>query len=218
MHVAEHREAAYPSPLMMNRVLAFASLMLLAACGGNVAVDGAGGSSGTLTTTTGVGGSTASSSTTTVGAGGGCGGAATIEVSMDNGAPVTLTSLCSPNWNPSNSTQPIGYIFAGGPAPGLEGLVVTGCAGDTPEAIQLSVSNVMAPGMFTTGSVQYTSPAGSPLAGVSPFAVDLTAFGAIGEPVVGTFTATVSESPSDGDPHLLSGSFQVCHVQDEDAP
>jgi len=47
---------------------------------------------------------------------------------------------------------------------------------------------------------------------------DLAKYGAVGDSIDGTFTATVTHVMNGNAAHFLSGSFHVCRVQDELTP
>ncbi|MFO0758963.1 MAG: hypothetical protein U0359_20895 [Byssovorax sp.] len=214
----------------------FLSFLLAAGCGGTTVTSGStttgtggsssttagtGGSSSTTTvttTTTGAGGQGGASTTTTTGAGGSGGCSGSIDLVADNGAPVHLASHCMGSWgDPSVGAE--GYIFMGGPAPGIERLEIIGCKSDAAnsEGVHLSAKDVMGTGTFTVGTTYYTAPDGS-MWGVDgdPFEVKITSCGMVGDAIDGTFTAMVTHGGNAA--HSLEGSFHVCRVEDELAP
>lgn len=207
--------------------LAFASLALLlvSACGGTVDTTSAG-SGGATTTSTGTTVSTGTTISTgtkmstsgTSGAGGGpCVGS--VDMQVDSGAVQHLTADCANTWNPNMSTQPAGYVFSGGPSPGIENLVLVGCVSGAPKSdgFSLSASNAMGPGVYIKGAPQYTDPGGVTW-GVNgdSFKLTVDTFGAVGEPITGGFFMVVSHGGNAA--HTVKANFHVCRVPDALAP
>lgn len=211
--------------------LAFASLALLlaSACGGTVDTTSAGSGSGGATTTS--SGATSSAGTTvstgtkmttsSTGSGGAGGGpcVGSVDMQVDSGAVQHLTADCANTWNPTMSTHPEGYVFSGGPSPGIENLVLVGCVSAAPmsEGIVLSASNAMSPGTYTKGAPQYTDPGGVTW-GVNgdSFKLTVDTFGAVGEPIAGGFFMVVTHGGNAA--HTVKGNFHVCRVPDALAP
>ena len=117
------------------------------------------------------------------------------------------------------TTSPVGYIFSGDPAPGVQRFNIAGCASASPnaEGIYLSLDNASTPGTYSGGSTSFTD-AGGIMWGVvgDPLEVTLTTFQQVGGAVDGSFKATVTHGGNAA--HFVSGSFHVCRVQDELAP
>ncbi len=213
--------SAYAVRMRSLTTLRFACLpfVLLAACNGQVATEGA---SGTTSGSTGGGSgssSTGSSGTSTSsgGAGGSCVGWVDVTV---NEATLQFQSNCaSDGWNPGMSAAPSGYIWSGGPPPGGTGLNLYGCATEAAGSpgLSLQVPSVTAPGTFAGGTATYTDEGGGVWSSPGTSTVVVTQLGAVGQTIEGTFTATVSNPPADG-MEDISGSFSVCHIHDEQAP
>jgi hypothetical protein len=190
----------------------------LAACGGQVVFESGSGQGGSTTVAssshTASGTTTAtlvSSSSTGVQP---CMGS--IDVAVDNGAPVHWTAICFNAWGSMWSQTAVGYLFSAGPSP--IGVRVEGCenSGDLTESpgIRLMTSNAMTPGTYTMGSIQFTPMAGmnwSTLTG-APFEVKITKLDPVGGYIDGTFSGVVA-APGGG--HSLAGSFHVCRVEDQ---
>jgi hypothetical protein len=213
----------------MRLLLPHVSLtLLLAACGGNVALGDAG---ATVGATSGTGASTAmgSASTASTSGAGGAGGACVgyVDLVVDDGAPQHLTSVCSSGWNPQKALQPFGFIIEGGVVPPDDGgvslggprLEMWGCVSVAPdsEGVELLAYDVSGPGAYTVGLVSYTDAGGTSWGTMSdPIAIDVTELGVVGAPIEGTVTATVSHG---GDAaHKVTGSFHVCRAPDELVP
>lgn len=202
--------------------------MVVDGSGSTVGSSGAGGAGGASTTTSSdvatstgtVHAVTSTATSTTTGAGGGtC--VSTIQLVADNGAPVELTSICAgATYNPSNSTVPIGYLFQGGPPPGESNLTLLGCVSDAPgaEGIQLFTDDVFGPGTFYGGTATYTDAMGTASTSTSNYEVTIMTLGPLGQAIEGTFAATTQTQGPAIIVHFLSGSFHICHVEDEDAP
>jgi hypothetical protein len=202
----------------MARRLLLTSLgaLALTGCGGNVVVDALSGTTTTTGTTTGSMSSTSTTGTTT---------SALpcpedyISLTVDLDPEVQLTSICNgASWNPDHSTQPIGYLFEGGPY-GLAVLTINGCASGAPGAqgLLLLVPGATVPGSYYTLNASYADGMGndwSTTGGNSP--VGVVAVGPVGTPISGNFTFPIAEPG--GRQRSLHGSFSVCHVQDELAP
>ena len=141
-----------------------------------------------------------------------------ISVAADNRDAELFASICYGGWGADASTSAVGYIFAGGPYPGVEGLDVVGCANSNPQSpgITLSGSNVMSPGTFAAGMTSYTDVTGSWGVAGDPFQMVITRLDSTGGVIEGTFNARVSHGGNAA--HALTGSFHVCHVSDEYAP
>ena len=214
-------------------LLASLTLLLLPACGAKVAVDGsaagsggAGGAGGSLATNATVGTTTVGTTTvgtTTVGTtstgGAGCNGS--VDLAFDGQPLHLLSSVCGNTWNPTMATGATGFIFAGGPAPGVEGLNLDGCASldDGSEGLQLSLPSVTGPGKVVAGSAQYNQKLGETLFSVdNSLVVDITKLGAVGDTIEGSFSMVLSANPMTMAEHKLTGTFSVCHVPDEDVP
>ncbi len=184
---------------------------------------GAGGASSTSTTgaggasstsTTGAGGASSTSTTSTQGTGGAGACAGTIDVALDNGAPVHFTSVCYQTFGSTLTTQPVGYLFSGGAAGAPHGLDIVGCAGPGPQSqgLTLSALDAMGPGTYTMGSTTYTDAAGVTW-GMSgdPFKLQVTKLEGVPGVIEGSFTVMASQGSA---AHLLQGTFHVCHVED----
>lgn len=204
---------------MRHTLLSLCALAVLA-CGGTVSTTtgGTGGSTSSSSTTTGSGGST-STSTGTGGAGGAGGCVGFLDVTADNGAPVHYGSVCADSFGSNESSTALGYVFSGGPAPGVQALTLLGCVSAAPksEGIVLSLSDAVAPGTFTKGSVTWTDPGGIPW-GVEgdPLSAVVTALGPVGGAIDGHFTAMVTHGGNAA--HNVEGTFHVCRVNDLLAP
>jgi hypothetical protein len=134
---------------------------------------------------------------------------------------VELTSFCSETgYNPTGATGPIGYFFRGGPPPGVNELILLGCASEAPgaEGIQLSTSDVSGPGTYANGGAVYTDAMGMTSTGTSKYDVTITSLGQVGQAIEGTFDVTTQTQGPAILVHFLGGSFHVCHVPDENAP
>lgn len=203
-------------------VLANLSFALVAACSGTV---NTGGGSETSNTSGSGGGSESSSGATTSsssGAGGGGGGCSgSISLVMDNGAPQVFSSACAGMWNPPMEKSAIGYIVSGGPAPGIENLILGGCAtpAENSEGLSFSVTKATSPGVYTDGLTQYIDPNGSPwgFAG-NPFELTVDKLGDTGDSIDGSFKVIVTHVPNGNAAHTITGTFHVCRVLDELVP
>jgi hypothetical protein len=121
------------------------------------------------------------------------------------------------------ATTPTGFSFVhGSPPPGGQELYIDGCAAGAPgsEGLHIGLSNAIAPGTYTDGSVDYTDASAATWDAGDPFSfiVAITKLGAVGDSIDGTFTATVTRVMSADAAHSLSGSFHVCRVKDEVLP
>jgi len=215
--------------------LLLASLLLAAGCGGNVVVDGASTTTGaggaTTTATTGAGAATGTTTitdttftgTTTTGTftNPTCPGSL-MEVIVDNGAPQTFKSFCAmTGYNPTASAEPIAYVFAGGPPPGINALTIAACAGAgmVSEGVRMAINDVSSPGTYSNGVFQYWDPSGSVWSFQPfPFKVNIGNFGPVGSFVDGGFSATVTHVMNGNAAHTLQGKFHICHVPDELVP
>lgn len=198
----------------------------LVACGSSVDPDSGGTSSGGGGGGTTTGTTTSTTSTTSTssegGAGGGTGGGSCsgyVDVAADNGAPTHYATFCSGGWGSGESSTAVGYLFEGGPAPGVQVFQIVGCLGAGPgsEGITLGVDDATAPGTYTKGSTQWIDPGGGAW-GVEgdPFDVTITKLDPVGGVVEGTFSAMVTHGGNAA--HALSGAFHVCRVSDMLAP
>jgi hypothetical protein len=223
-------------------LLFFSSLLTVAAgCDGNVVADvagsaagsGASSSTGTGTgTATGTGGvttvtttttttttiSTTTTTSTTTGTGG-CTGS-TIVVVPDNGPANLLDVNCGGGlWNPTMSSEPVAFIFSGGPTQ-VEGLEVVGCSKlAMGGSVKLSALNVLGAGTYSAGDIRYAAPGGD-VWGMKgdPVKVDITHLGVVSDFVDGTFEAPSLHVMNGTATHQLTGTFHVCRVPDEILP
>ena len=187
--------------------------LLLIACNGQVASEGTGGSTSATTSSS----STTSSTSTSSGDGGPCLG--WVEVTVESNMLQFQSNCASDTWNPGMSATPSGYIWAGGPPPGGTGLNVFGCATEAAgsQGLTLAVPGVTAPGPFNGGGATYTDVGGAVWSSAGTTTVVITTLSAVGGIIQGTFSATVVDSPSKV-AEDISGSFSVCHTEDELAP
>jgi hypothetical protein len=204
-------------------VLAWTPAAVLAACGGTVSTiaggsgpGGATSSASATSSTTSTGGITASASSSS----GGVSCASSIDLVVDNGAPEHLTSICAgATWNPTKSSAPIGYVSSSGNP--LETLHVLGCASAAApsEGIEFAVDHIAGPGTYMTGTASYTDPMGAAWTtmGFLMFQVVVTKLDLVGGFIDGTFSAFTGQ-PNHQQAHPVSGSFHVCHVQDQIGP
>jgi hypothetical protein len=150
-------------------------------------------------------------------AAGGCAG--TIAVAVDNGGLEHFDSICNGSWGANQTTGALGYLFSGGPFPGVQTLDIEGCvsANANSEGLLIALDKAMAPGKYTKGSVTYTDKNGVAW-GVAndPLSVTVTRFDAVGGVIEGSFNATVTHGGNAA--HSLGGTFHVCRVSDELAP
>jgi hypothetical protein len=104
-------------------------------------------------------------------------------------------------------------------APGLSTLFVDGCVSTANNAVgvSFSVPMVTATGSFTSGSVTYTDSSAAQWTNPANFDVTLTKLGVVGDTLEGTFSGDVIHPPSQV-AQMVSGSFKVCRLPDEDAP
>jgi len=112
----------------------------------------------------------------------------------------TRTSMRRPS---DTSTRPTG---------GLHGLKIVGCktAALNSEGVALYADNAAGVGTYVVGTPKYSDGNGVVLGRSSdPFNVVVTAFGAEGQPIEGTFTVT---STKNNVSHTLIGSFHVCRA------
>ncbi len=182
--------------------------LLLAACGGNVVVDGSSGAG-----TTGAGGAVSTSAGTT-GAGGStttsC-GTGTFFNLVVNGELVPMTSSCFGAGAPALPV-PYGQEIHGGASAG--GLGIQGCASPAMDSqgITLDVAGAFAPGTFTIGSAQYRQPGSTATVTVSGGTLQVDELDPVGGTIKGSF--------DQGFPELteVQGTFVVCRAPDIDAP
>jgi hypothetical protein len=131
---------------------------------------------------------------------------------------VTWASLCNGSWGSQDTASAAAYVFQGGAVGTPEHLVIDGCESRASgsEGLTLTLVSADGTGTFTNGTPLYTDSTGETW-GMSgnPFSVDITRFDSPGGVVEGTFNVTASNA---GTSHVLTGSFQVCRVPDEDAP
>jgi hypothetical protein len=227
---------------MRHTFFACLSAVALVACGssvststGTASTSGSGGGSTSGTTGTGAGSttsgttsttSTSTSGTTTTsgtstsssGAGGSSGGCY-IDLTVDEGTAHHLTSICSGSWGSNNSSEPVGYYFAGGPVGAPHGLDLDGCQDAMAKSfgVSLAAQNAAGTGMFTMGTTTYTDANGMTWGVMGdPFVLNITQADMVGGVFVGTFDAQVSQGGALT--HSLQGTFRVCHVPDELAP
>src|SRR5262249_23863962 len=98
-------------------------------------------------------------------------------------------------------------------------LEVAGCATSSAGSlgVDLSAPNAKGPGTFTMGGAIFTDASGQMWgAAGDPFSMTVTQLGASGGVIAGTFSSTVTHGGNAA--HSLSGSFNVCHVEDEAVP
>lgn len=183
--------------LIMNRATLSSTLLplFLAACGGNVVVDGA--------STLGTGGATTSSS---VGAGGAsCAAGAVIALVVDN-QQVELTASCNLAGKPPVPTGQEVYATDGA---GMTGLHIVGCvtsAENSPRLIARA-SGAFAPGTFTSVEADYYQADGGTDIWGNVGTVQVDQLGPVGGTITGSFQIT-------GPSAALQGTFVVCRVPD----
>jgi hypothetical protein len=202
--------------------------VLVFACGGTVVEPGD--TSASASGTGGAGGTSASSSAAIGGNGGGFdpatssassgqgGGFAscpdTFIAIEGDGGPLQLTSGCG--WGSSETAGPVGYLFSGGQAVG--NLVVEGCAAnpDTDPLLRLGATFESVP-ETALGQAYYVDASGTERdSGPKGLSMTLTTFEKVGTVIEGSFTATLE--PGGMNELLLSGSFRVCRVEDQNLP
>jgi hypothetical protein len=158
--------------------------------------------SSTASTSSGAGGSS-TASTSSSGAGGSvCAGS--VELTVNDGPQQQFTANCSDN--ASDYPGPVGFI-QGGPSDGT--LQIFACPSTAPnsENLHLSAVDATGPGTYTTGFIGYTDAMGSGWGASNPLQIVITAFGAVGDSIDGTF------SGGSGD-FVITGSFHVCRTPD----
>ena len=143
-----------------------------------------------------------------------------VDVVADNGAPQHFGSICAGSWGTNQTTSAVGYLFSGGPAPGVQRLEIAGCASSsavsTTPGISLSASDASSVGTYTVGTTSYTDAAGTWGFANDPFHLVVTRLDAAGGVIEGSFTAMVTHGGNAA--RSLTGSFHVCRVPDELAP
>jgi hypothetical protein len=141
-----------------------------------------------------------------------------VDVDVASGLHLHLTSDCASDaWNPTNATTPVGYLLEGGIGPGMSTLYAYACQSEaaSSEGIVLTVPSVTAPGKFAISNLTYTDAQGTAWSGGSQ--VSITKLGAAGDTIEGTLSAWVSAPPADV-AMPVTGSFTLCHLQDELVP
>lgn len=202
-------------------------------CGGTVAqttsasTSGSGGS-GTSSSSASAGtGGSASASASAASSGGtggqGTGGAGTdgggpcvgsIDLGIDNKALQHFLFECNGDTDANQWTTPVGYHFNGNLPGAPQGLRIVGCKTTAAfsEGLVLEAYGATGVGTYTKGLPQYTDPGGFVSGNPNDsFNMVVTTFGAVGEPIDGTFSVTSSGGST---PHTLTGSFHVCHGAD----
>jgi hypothetical protein len=206
----------------MRRLVLLPSLFLLAACAPQVSVTSSGTSGSGGAPVLGSGGMGGGTSTGNLGFGGftgsGTGGAFMcaepdaayfIELEGD-GAPQNLDSGC-------NQAMPWGHFFES-PAGG-GGLGIHACLTGTTVNLRLDTGLMMV-GTDSMAYANYTDASGVDWHPGAPGTMKVTAYGAVGGAIEGTFALNVEPWPADGGgaPLSLSGAFYVCHRPDLIAP
>jgi hypothetical protein len=125
--------------------------------------------------------------------------------------------MCSTiqSYNPTNATVPIGWLYY------QTNLNVVGCTSEAPgsQGIWLSVEGGYEPESSMLGTLEYADPTGMNfLAPQGELDVVVTAVGAVGQPIEGTFTATTVSAGPNFTYHDVTGSFHVCRVPDDTGP
>jgi len=141
-----------------------------------------------------------------------------MQLIVGTGSTVLTAECASASWNPSGATTPSGYLLHGGPAPGLSTLFLNGCESGAANSrgITLEVPMVTAATTYSSGAVTYTDAQGAQW--TSPQSeLDITALGAVGQPITGFFSAGLIHPPSQT-VLQVQVNFQVCRLQDEDVP
>jgi hypothetical protein len=228
----------YAAP--MNRTLLPSVLLpfLLAACDGNVVVDGSSGSTsgaGGSTTTgaggavgtsvgagtsfgpTGVGGSQTVTTVASTGAGAGgstsanCSSADTFFQVVSRSVVSTLTVSCA-GFDGSNPPLPVpfGQETLGGVSSNPGTLTIEGCenAGNNSPGIVVSASGAFTPGTYMVSGATYIL---MPPANPGSGTLTLDEVGPVGGLVVGSFVLGAS-------PTQVVGKFSVCRAHDIDVP
>jgi hypothetical protein len=163
---------------------------------------------------------TSSSSSSSTSSSGSTGCVGSVDVTV-GGMPAHFTSDCATDtWNPGGATTALGYLFEGGPAPGVSDLEIYGCVSTAAgsQGISISVPGVTAPGTFGDGSASYTlSGGGGTFTNTGSLNVVVTTLGATGDTIEGTFSGALFDPPTTLTLDV-SGSFTVCHIKDELTP
>lgn len=131
-----------------------------------------------------------------------------------------FTSNCAGNtYDPTNATTAVGYLLEGGAPPGMSTLQVFGCVNDAAgsQGITLDVPQVSATGTFTDGTISYTEAGGTVWSDMGGAHVVVTTLGAVGGMIGGTFSGALTHPPSQI-AQSISGTFSVCHTNDELTP
>jgi len=150
---------------------------------------------------------------------GGCVGS--VDLTIDNGAPIHWGSDCFGTWAAQSSQYASGWQFFGGPAPPVHELKIAACenGGDlvASPGIQIAVTNAMSPGVYTDGLMGFRVGTGTVFsAATDPFKVTIASIGPIGGAIDGSFAILASMGSSSA--HFLQGTFHVCHVADDVEP
>jgi hypothetical protein len=217
-------------------LLSAALLSSAATCGGNVVVDGAGTTSGSSSTGAGDATTTSSASSTSAGdatttsssGGAGAGGATTtssssggatcpgfygIKLSFEDQAFTLASSCANPMWNPTSSSEAIGYV-----EDASNYVEIAGCQDDSPGSARLLLE---APGGGGLGGIgpaagSFIDSMGTAWIPSGPFFLTFTQFGAVGDTITGSFTVSLITGTST--PSLATGEFSVCRVPDQPSP
>jgi hypothetical protein len=131
--------------------------------------------------------------------GGACPGR--IALTVDDGAPVSLTSRCGAG-GPAN-----GSAVTNRRDRGPDIVIIQGCVTAAPGSLRVDITALGggAPGTYMQLNAEYTDASGSVLFGVGTLTIDT--WGPVGGTIDGTFSLTASG-------HALAGMFSVCHTPD----
>jgi len=207
----------------MNKLSSLLLPLLLAACGGNVVVDGSPGASVTGaggSATTGAGGAvgtsggagTSSGSTGVAGSQTGAGGSSTtsctgtfFQLTVGNQTNM-LTASCT---SQAPLPVPFGQEFSGGPAVNPGSLTIEGCQSSAANSLQigLSAADAFAPGMYmVSGAKLFTGQSAVVLSGL----LTVDSLGPVGGTITGSFELEQGT-------FTVEGKFSVCRAPDIDA-
>ena len=194
---------------------------LLAACGGNVVVDGSSGAGtpgagGSASTSAGAGGAVLATSSST-GAGGStsasCGTTGAFFQLVINGVPLSLTSSCA-------DFAPLPVPFGReeyGSGPGA-GLLIEGCvtSAATSPGLSIGAEHAYEPGTFPVQYFRYTGPGDVVSTGVpTSGSLEVDQLDPVGGTITGSFQLSVP-MPGGASNVTLVGKFAVCRAPDID--
>jgi hypothetical protein len=151
-------------------------------------------------------------------AGGAC-AASCVEVAVDDGPPIELTSICSGAWDPTGSLYAVGSLAP--PFSPPHALDVTGCtsSGITGARLELLTASDVNGAGTVDALVKYDDAMGAHW-WVTTYddpkpTLTVTKLGAVGDFIDGTFSASNATAYQGGPAHSLTGSFHVCREPDD---